>query len=111
MGGKVLGIAASAAAIGAAYYFLGPKGKKHQKEAKKWMEDAKVDVVAEIRKAKKITQVVYENIVDSVLEKYEDLADEREEVAKFAEALKDDWDNVVEASKKEISKAKRKGNK
>lgn len=103
------GIAAlgvGAAAIGgAAYYFLGPKGEKHQKSAKKWTMDAKKKIAQKLEKAKDMTESIYEDIVDDVVKPYAKKgAATAKEVGVFAETLKKDWKHVVTAVKKQAKK-------
>ncbi len=53
--GKKVAIGAGVAAVGAgAYYFLGPKGKKHQKDAKAWATTAEKKFMTEVGKAEKV---------------------------------------------------------
>jgi uncharacterized protein (UPF0264 family) len=111
--GQVVAVGATVAAVaGAAYYFFGPQGKKHQKEAKEWTRSAKDRIVKEIKRAKVISESVYGDIVDDVIEPY--LAKgvaAKEEVQAFAKALKKDWSNIVKIAKQntktESSKAKK----
>ena len=49
--GKKVALGAGIAAVGAAgYYFLGPKGKEHQKKAKDWTEKTEKKVIDKIKK-------------------------------------------------------------
>jgi hypothetical protein len=101
-------VAVGAALGGAAYYFLGPKGKHHQKSAKKWTLDAKKKIEKEItgklKKAKSMSESLYENIVDEVVEPYVVKGATSKEVGAFTNALKKDWKNIVQASKKQAGK-------
>ena len=63
-------IGASAAALAAAYFFLGPKGKKHQKQAKAWAIKMKADVVEKLENAREVSEPVYHEIIDSVAAEY-----------------------------------------
>lgn len=102
---KVLGgIAASAAALGTAYYFLGPKGKTHRGQAKTWMKGARKQVVSELKRGKQVTKAAYENIVDRVTKDIKSGATS-DEVKAFAQALKQDWKHIVTASQMELKRA------
>jgi hypothetical protein len=60
-------IGAGLAALAAgAYFFLGPKGKKHQKQMRGWMVKMKGEVLEKLEEAKEITEPIYNDIVDSV---------------------------------------------
>jgi hypothetical protein len=99
--GKVVAVGATVAAVaGAAYYFFGPDGKKHQKAAKDWTRSAKDKIVKEIKRAKVISESVYGDIVDDVVAPYlsKGLA-AKDEVQAFAAALKKDWNNIVKIAK------------
>lgn len=55
---KVLGgIAAGAAVAGAGYYLLGPKGKKHRKQIKKWSKTEGKKLVKEAKKMAANTKI------------------------------------------------------
>jgi hypothetical protein len=60
-------IGAGLAALAAgAYFFLGPKGKKHQKQMKGWMVKMKGEVLEKLEEAKEVTEPIYNDIVDTV---------------------------------------------
>ncbi len=67
-GSKVLKVAAIGAGLAGlaatAYFFLGPKGKKHQKDTKAWAIKMKRDVVEKLKKTRKITEPIYRGIID-----------------------------------------------
>ena len=109
--GSVAAISAGAAALGsAAYYFLGPKGKAHQKSAQKWAEEAKKKVGQEIQKGKKLSENLYGKVVDDVLKSKIGKGVTAGEAIVFAKALKKNWKQVAVSAKKdlksEVSKAK-----
>jgi hypothetical protein len=102
--GKGLGMVATAVAAGAAYYFLGPTGKEHRKDAKSWMKGARKKVVSELKKGKNITKGAYEDIVDKVTSGIKKGATSAE-VKAFAKALKEDWRHILAASQIELERA------
>jgi gas vesicle protein len=104
--GKMLGIGAGAAALGAAaYYFLGPDGKKHQKSAKKWMADVQEKIIKKLENTKEVTEYVYEDIVNDIVKPYmaRGVATAKE-VEIFTKDLKKNWKNVVAAARKNTNK-------
>lgn len=104
--GKIIGLSAGAVALGAtAYYFLGPKGKRHQKSAKQWVVEAKKKVIKEIEKGKEMTESIYGKIVDDILRPYVAKGAIAEEVSALSKALKKDWKNIVRASKENLKKS------
>ncbi|MCR4334152.1 MAG: hypothetical protein NUV47_00235 [Patescibacteria group bacterium] len=85
-------LGASIAGIAAAYFFLGPKGKKHQKQMKVWAIKMKADVVEKLEEARDISEPIFHQIIDSIAEEYEQKAKiGREEIQLLAKDLKKHW--------------------
>ncbi len=63
-------IGASLAGLAAAYFFLGPKGKKHQKQTKAWAIKMKGDVVEKLEGVQEVSESAYNKIVDTVAMAY-----------------------------------------
>ena len=108
-GVKVAALGAGLAGLAAtAYFFLGPKGKKHQRNTKAWAINMKKDIVAKLKKAKKITEPAYRGIIDSVAKEYaKETRAGREEVNALAKDLKKHWTTIsksVKAVKQEVKK-------
>ena len=108
-GVKVAALGAGLAGLAAtAYFFLGPKGKKHQHNTKAWAINMKKDIVAKLKKAKKITEPAYRGIIDSVAKEYaKETRAGREEVNALAKDLKKHWTTIsksVKAVKQEVKK-------
>jgi polyhydroxyalkanoate synthesis regulator phasin len=110
-GGKIVAIGATAAALaGAAYYFLGPKGRKHQRSAKKWTKEASTKVAQKAKQVKNLTESTYVNIVDGVVKPYiAQGAAVKKEADAFARELKSDWKHIkdtvgekIQTKKKEV---------
>ena len=64
-GASLAGLAATA------YFFFGPKGKKHRQHAKAWAIKMKGDVIEKLEAAREITEPVYREIIDTVAREYE----------------------------------------
>ncbi len=89
---KYVAIGAGIASIATAYFFLGPKGKNHQKQAKLWAIKMKADVVEKLEKVRDISEPAYHKIIDSVANKYEQKKKVgREEIQSLANDLKKHW--------------------
>lgn len=93
-GASLAGLAA------AAYFFLGPKGKKHQMHAKAWVIKMKGDVVEKLETASDISEPVYHEIIDSVAAKYEKgKKASREEIMALAQDLKKHWKAISKSAR------------
>lgn len=89
IGAGVAGLAA------AAYFFLGPDGKKNQKAIKSWAIKMKGDVVEKLEKAREIGEPAYQQIIDTVAAKYEKgKATAPAEVKALAQDLKKHWKTI-----------------
>lgn len=90
---KLVVIGAGLAGLAAtAYFFLGPKGKKHRHNTRAWAIKMKGDIVEKLEKAKKISEPVYHEIIDSVAKQYANkMKTGREEVEELAKDLKKHW--------------------
>jgi len=87
----VVEIGAGVAALGAlTYLFLGPKGKKNQKEANSWAVKMKGEILQEFKKAQKITEPLYHQMIEKVQAKYSKIKgiDKKELESVVAEAKK-----------------------
>lgn len=111
----VLGVSLAGLAA-TAYFFLGPKGKKNQKHTKAWAIKMKGDVIEKLEKARKISEPIYHEIIDSIAIKYEkDKKVDVKEIKELAKDLKKHWkalsleaevskDDVVKSARKAITK-------
>lgn len=102
---KVIVGATLAGLAAGAYFFLGPKGKKHQKQAKSWAIKMKGEVVEKLEKAKDVSEASYHDIIDKVTAKYNTgkFAAE-EEVQELAADLKKHWKTLSGGGKKTAKK-------
>ncbi len=106
--GKVAAIGAGVAAMGAgAYYLFGPKGKQHQKKAKVWMAEMKMEVQKKLKKVKSVTEPLYQNAVDAMAATYSKQYKEYAgEINAFAKKLKGEWKNVQHKVRPVMKKVK-----
>jgi len=108
--GKVVGVTAGVAALGAgAYYFLGPNGKKNQKKAKVWMNKIKKDTEKKITKIKNVSEPIYHSVVDTIVANYsKQYKEHAPEIKAFAKDLKSEWNKIEKKSKPIIKKVQKK---
>src|SRR6185503_1906392 len=107
-GTKLLIGAGLAGLAATAYFFLGPKGKKHQKNVKSWAIKMKGDVVEKLEQAKEMTEPVYHEIINTVATDYEKgMKASKEEISELADDLKKHWKTIsatAMAAKKQVTK-------
>lgn len=104
-----IGAGVAAAALGAAgvYFAASKNAKGHRAKAKKLFDKAKVDVLREAKKLKKMSQADYERVVSTVMKGYAALKEERpEEMMHVANELKAGWKNLQKGAQKVAPKAK-----
>ena len=98
--GLEIGGAVTAAVLAAAAgaYFL--SDKKTQKKAKAWMMNAKKDIAARAKVAKKLGKEEYNMIVDQVIKRYGPLEKlTAKDVITAAKQLKAEWTNIQKHAK------------
>lgn len=102
---KVAAIGVGVAGLAAtAYFFLGPQGKKHQKNAKAWAIKMKAEVIEKMEMAHDITEPIYHGIIDSVAKEYATTNKaSRAEIKALAQDLKKHW-NTISGSAKGIKR-------
>ncbi len=110
-------LGASLAGLAAAYFFLGPKGKKHQRHAKAWAIKMKGEVIEKLEMARGVSEPVYREIIDSVAAEYKKgMRAGHKEINSLAQDLKKHWktighraravkQNVVKGAKRVTKKA------
>jgi len=100
-------LGASIAGVAAAYFFLGPKGKNHQKQLRAWAIKMKGDVVEKLETAREVSEPVYREIVDSVAAEYEKgMKAGHEEISVLAEDLKKHWKTIskgIKVAKRDVT--------
>ena len=107
---KLAVVGASLAGLAAtAYFFFGPKGKKHQQHAKAWAIKMKGEVVEKLEQAKEITEPVYLAIIDTVTKEYKKgKRASQPEIEALATDLKKHWKTMSKmaiAAKQETVKS------
>ncbi|MFA6297451.1 MAG: hypothetical protein WC629_02715 [Candidatus Paceibacterota bacterium] len=90
LGASLAGLAATA------YFFLGPKGRKHQKQTKAWAIKMKGDVIEKLEMAREVvSEPAYQEIIDSVASQYtKGKKASSKEIMALAEDLKKHWKKV-----------------
>lgn len=106
---KLAVIGASLAGLAAtAYFFFGPKGKKHQKQTRAWAIKMKGDVIEKLETARNMSESVYHEIIDSVALKYEKgKKASHEEIRELARDLKKHWKTISGSAKSKRRTAKK----
>jgi hypothetical protein len=96
-----VGILASIAGI---YFLYGGSGaKNNRKKVKGWVLKAKGEILEKLEKTKDVTQEQYDNMIDSVLVKYEAVKNiDPKELELLGKDLKRHWKSF----KKELKKVK-----
>lgn len=105
--GVGVGLTALAAATAAGtYFFGGKKGAKNRAKVSKWADDAKKDVVKQLKGLEKVTKTSYAQAVDAVVAKYKQAKKiDPKELLAVAGELKGHWDAIaseVEAAGKKV---------
>lgn len=108
-GAQTAAVTAGVAGLAAAaYFFLGPNGKKNQKAVKSWAIKMKGDVVEKLENAREVGEPVYHQIIDTVAAKYEKgKTTAPAEVQALAQDLKKHWKTISSAitpAKKAVKK-------
>ncbi len=89
-----LGVAAIAAAAGT-YYFFGKDGKSHRKSAQAWVNNAKRDVLSQVKKLKEVNEKTYNMVAAKVMDKYSKFQKENPETyALLAKEIKSHWPKI-----------------
>jgi hypothetical protein len=88
--------ALAAAAAAGTYFFTGKKGAKNRAKVSKWADDAKNDVVKQLKSMKQVTQKSYGEAVDTVVEQYKKAKKiDPTELLALAGELKGHWDSIA----------------
>lgn len=98
--GKVVGLAALAAAAAGAYFLYGSDtATANRKKLKSWMLHLKADVMDKMETMKDVSESTYDKAVTEIAEKYAQMKDiDQEELAHLVKRLKSHWKDI----KKEI---------
>ncbi len=109
--GVAVAVGASAAALGAAaYYLFGPHGKQHRTKAQGWMIKMKGEVVERLEDLKEVSEPVYNQVVEAVAAKYaKESKTSKKDILALAADLKKGWRSIVastQSKKKPARKSK-----
>ena len=86
-----------ATAVGGYFLFVSKNSKKNRQKVADWVEDAKDEVVAKVKKIKRLSRDKYYEIVDTVSEKYSKMKEVgKEKAEKFRDELKSRWEEMEE---------------
>lgn len=86
-----------ATAIGGYFLFGAKNAKKNRQKVEDNIEDAKADMIARLKKIKRISRDKYYEIVDSVSDKYSKMKEDGEEkIDELREGLKGKWKEIEE---------------
>lgn len=100
-----VGLAALAAAAAATYYFKGPEGKKHQKEAMAMAKKAKMEMLAKMKQMKNFSKEAYHKATAEVLAKYKQAKNiNPKDLQALGHELKSHWDNIAKTVEKSAQK-------
>lgn len=99
---KLFTFGASLAGLAAtAYFFLGPKGRENQKQAKSWAIKMKGDVVEKLELARNLSESAYHEIIDSVAAQYEkERQTSPQEIRALARDLKKHWQAISSSARR-----------
>lgn len=96
---KLVVLGAGVAAAAAAYFFLGPDGKAHQKHAKAWAIKMKGEVVERLEAAREVSEPAYHTIIDGVAAEFtKAMSGDRKDIDALAADLKKHWKTLVDAA-------------
>ena len=90
-----LGVMATVAALGVAYFLKSDRTRGAREKAKAWADDFHDEVMRKAKRAKNLTQEEYGRMVDIAAEHYRNLKDvSLSELTDAIDELKDEWEYV-----------------
>jgi hypothetical protein len=106
--GKIIGVGAGVAALGAAAYVLfGPNGKKNRKVIKGWAVKMKGEIIEEFENAKILTEPIYHSIIDKVQARYSKLQNvDKKELEALVKDIKKHWKAIKKDADAKRTKTK-----
>ncbi len=107
--GSFISGALAATAVAGFMLFTSKNAKKNREAVEEWVEDAKTDVLKGLKKVKRLSREKYDDIVDTVSDKYSQMKNVGSEKADdLREELKSRWEEVMrEAEEEEKRKDRR----
>ena len=101
-------MAAIGAGVTAAYYLMGPEGKKHQKQAAAWMTKMEMEIGKQLATAKIITDNIHHQTVDAIADGYaKQYKNQATAINQYAKKLKKDWQEAGKLAEPTIKQAKK----
>jgi len=99
--GKVVVVGAGIAALSAAAYVMfGPDAKKNKKAVKSWVVKMKGEIIEKLEEAKEITEPVYQDIINTVHQKYMNVKNiDKTELVDAVADLRKQWKNMSKDAK------------
>ncbi len=92
----LLGLGATAVAAAAAYFLTGERGEKNRQKIKVWVEEAKNELVRELKGLKQVSQQSYAEVVDEVIGRYKATKGATpRELSLLKKELKAHWKNIT----------------
>ncbi len=92
----------------AAYLLFGAEGKKNRKMIRGWQVKMKGEIIEKLEAVKEITEPVYHNVVDKVIEKYAKLKHvDQEELLAIVADVRKQWKNMMKDAKPKTKSKKR----
>lgn len=106
--GVAAGLAALAATAAGIYFFSGKKGAKNRKKVAAWADDAKKEVMKQLKASEKLTKANYNKVIDSVAKQYKELKKvDQSEILALSKELKGHWDSIYKEITAATSQVKR----
>ncbi|MEN9405566.1 MAG: hypothetical protein RLY47_525 [Candidatus Parcubacteria bacterium] len=107
--GVAVAVGASAAALGAAaYYLFGPQGKQHRVKAQGWMIKMKGEVIERLEDLKEVSEPVYNQVVEAVATKYaKESKTSKKDILALAADLKKGWRSIVASTQSKKKPARK----
>lgn len=100
--GAFLSGAVVATAIGGYFLFGSKNARRNRQKVQDNIEDATADVMAKLKKIKRLSRDKYYEIVDDVSDKYSEMKKiGTEKVDELKDELKNKWDEIEEKAKEE----------
>lgn len=103
------GVLAAGAAAAAGYYFYGSKdAKQHRKDAARWMNSLRREVVRDAKKVGNLTEAVLEEVIDRAAAAYAGAKEvDPKELKEIVAELKSNWRRIKAEAEGATTRAKR----
>ena len=92
----------TAMAVGGYFLFISKKAKRNRKKIDWWIEDISDEIFNKIKTVKNLTEEKFDEVADSVMEKYSLLKDIKDEkIKKIKKEARKKWEEAQEESEDE----------